>query len=54
MLNIHGRSGRVALVRTKLVLAMVAARLELPHRAARATLDVRRSVADILDSTLYR
>jgi hypothetical protein len=38
----------------KLVLAMVAARLELPRRAARATLDVRRSVVDILDDTLDR
>ena len=47
-LNLHGRSGRVALPRTKLMLAMAAARLEAPaRRAERAAVEVRRRVADM-------
>lgn len=45
----HGRSGSVALPRTKLVLAIVAALFEAPAlRAERAAVDVRRSVVDMI------
>lgn len=45
----HGRSGRVALPRTKLVLAIEAALFEAPAlRAERAAVEVRRSVADMI------
>jgi hypothetical protein len=47
-LNSHGRSGRVALPRMKLILAIAAARLEAPaRRAERAAVEVRRRVADM-------
>lgn len=46
--TIQGRSGSVALPRTKLVLATATAFLEAPAlRAERAALEVRKSVADI-------
>jgi len=46
---IHGRSGRVALPRTKLVLAIAAAFLGAPaRRAERAAVLVRKSAADML------
>lgn len=45
----QGRSGSVALPLTKLVLAIVAALFEGPaRRAARAAVEVRRSVADMI------
>lgn len=45
----QGRSGSVALPRTKLILATLAALFEAPAlRAERAALDVRRSVADMI------
>jgi hypothetical protein len=48
-MNLHGRSGRVALPRTKLVLAIEAALFEAPAlRAERAAPDVRKSVADMV------
>jgi hypothetical protein len=47
--NIHGRSGRVALPRTKLVLAMEAALFEAPAlKAERAAVLVRKSVVDMI------
>jgi hypothetical protein len=46
---VHGRSGRVALPRTKLVLAMAATRLGAPaRRAERAVMEVRKRVADMI------
>lgn len=49
----HGRSGSVALPRTKLVLVMAAAVFEAPAlRAVRAAVDVRRRVADMIADLL--
>jgi hypothetical protein len=48
-MNLQGRSGRVALPRTKLVLAIEAALFEAPaRRAERAAPEVRKSVADMI------
>lgn len=48
-MDVHGRSGSVALPRMKLVLAIVAALLEAPAlRAERAALEVRKRVADMM------
>ena len=48
--NIHGKSGSVALPRTKLVLAAETALFAAPAlRAERATAEERKSVADMID-----
>lgn len=50
---LHGRSGRVALPRTKLVLATLAALLEAPARKAeRTAVLVRKSVVDMFEDLM--
>ena len=50
---LHGRSGRVALPRTKLVLATLAALLEAPARKIeRTAVLVRKSVVDMSEDLM--
>jgi hypothetical protein len=49
---IQGRSGSVALPRTKVVLAMAAARLGAAARRAERAVEVRRRVADMIGKSI--
>ena len=50
--NLHDRSGRVTLVRTKLVPARPARGAEAPARKAARAVELRKRVADIVKQVL--